>query len=120
MGCFSFMCKNSDRAVAYGDAVRLYLLKDGKVIEEMAGFYDSYGRVYSDKKRTEPFKWNMDWENVVDLIYNNDSGDGIAAVLECYANGIIPTDQSYDDENQGSGRRNGQGVIILEPYHKVY
>ena len=49
MGCFSFVCKESGLPVASssfsGDACRMYLLKDGKVIEEMRGHYDSYGRV---------------------------------------------------------------------------
>lgn len=124
MGCFSFLCKNSDLAVASssydGDAVRIYLLKDGKVIEEMGGFYDSYGRVFSDNECTDSFEWKMDWGDVVDLIYNNNSGDGLALVLECYANGIIPTEQSWDDDDQGWGPKNGEGAVILEPYHKVY
>jgi hypothetical protein len=124
MGCFSFLCKNSDLAVASssydGDAVRIYLLKGGKVIEEMGGFYDSYGRVFSDNECKDSFEWKMDWGDVVDLIYNSNSGDGLALVLECYANGIIPTEQSWGDDDQGWGPKNGQGAVILEPYHKVY
>jgi hypothetical protein len=124
MGCFSFLCKNSGEAVASssydGDAVRIYLLKGGKVIEEMGGFYDSYGRVFSDNECQDSFEWDMDWGDVVDLIYNSNSEDGLAVVLECYANGIIPTEQSEDDRDQGWGPKNGQGAVILEPYHKVY
>ena len=43
MGSFSFICKNSNNIVktsrvdGEGDAVYLYLLKNGKVIEEMYG-----------------------------------------------------------------------------------
>ena len=55
MGCFSFICKESNKAVASssfdGDAVRMYLLKNGKVIEEMRGHYDSYGRVFNPNIR---------------------------------------------------------------------
>ena len=47
MGCFSFVCKESGLPVASdsfsGDAVRMYLLENGKVREEMRGHYDSYG-----------------------------------------------------------------------------
>jgi hypothetical protein len=46
MGCFSYKCKNSGKAVASSsfdsDAVTIYLLK-GKVIEEMCEHTDSYG-----------------------------------------------------------------------------
>ena len=50
MGCFSFKCKESNKPVASssfdGDTVRMFLLKQGKVIEEMRGQYDSYGRCF--------------------------------------------------------------------------
>ena len=124
MGCFSFLCSNSGKAVASssfdGDAVRMYLLKGGKVIEEMGGFYDSYGRVFSDNECTESFKWDMKWGDVCDLMFNKNPKDGIAVVLECYANGVIPCVQSEDDEKQGWGKNNGKGAIIETPYHNVY
>ncbi len=121
MGCFSFKCKESGKAVASssfdGDAVRLYLIKDGKVIEEMVGHYDSYGRVFDGKG--DSFEWKKDWGEVVDSMYDG-TGDGIAAVLECYFTGEIPTTKSDDDPNQGWGKNHGKGAVIKEPYHKVY
>ena len=45
MGSFSFKCKESNKAISDGDACRIYLLKDGKVLEEMRGHYDTFGRV---------------------------------------------------------------------------
>jgi len=124
MGCFSFKCKNSGKAVASdsfsGDAVRMYLLKDGKVIEEMGGFYDSYGRVFSDNDCKDSFEWKMDWNDVCDLISNDNPKDGLAVVLECYANGVIPTEQSVGDENQGWGKYRGKGAVIENPYHNVF
>ena len=132
MGCFSFLCKVSGKAVASssfdGDAVRLYLLKDGKVIEEMRGHYDSYGRVFSTEKDPKDtsmtdftsFEWKMDWGEVVDLMFDPNESNGIAAVLECYFTGEIPTTRSDDDRDQGWGRNNGKGVKIEDPYHKVY
>ena len=122
MGCFSFMCKESGLPVASssfdGDAVRLYLLKDGEVIEEMVGHYDSYGRVFDGKG--DSFEWEMSWGDVCDLMFNTNEGDGIAVVLERHFNGTIPTTQSDSDPDQGWGEQNGGGVIIDEPYHKVF
>lgn len=122
MGCFSFMCKESGLPVASssfdGDAVRLYLLKDGEVIEEMFGHYDSYGQVFDGKG--DSFEWEMDWSDVCDLIFSTNESDGIAVVLERHFNGTIPTTQSESDPDQGWGEENGGGVIIDEPYHKVF
>lgn len=122
MGCFSFMCKESGKPAASssfdGDAVYLFLLKDGKVIEEMYGHYDSYGRVFD--KNGDSFQWNMDWSDVCDLIFNGNSGDGIALVLACNYSGKVPTTQSEDDPDQGWGEPNGCGLKVSEPYHKVY
>ena len=122
MGCFSFMCKESGLPIASssfdGDAVRLYLLKDGEVIEEMVGHYDSYGRVFDGKD--DSFEWEMDWSDVCDLIFSTNKSDGIAVVLERHFNGTIPTKQGEGDPDQGWGEENGGGVIIDEPYHKVF
>ena len=122
MGCFSFMCKESGLPIASssfdGDAVRLYLLKDGEVIEEMVGHYDSYGQVFDGKG--DSFEWEMDWSDVCDLIFSTNESDGIAVVLERHFNGTIPTTQSESDPDQGWGEENGGGVIIDEPYHKVF
>lgn len=124
MGCFSFICKESGLPVASssfdGDACRLYLLKDGEVIEEMRGHYDSYGRVFKDKQCEASFEWKMEWGKVCDLMFNGNSGDGIAVVLEKYFNGKIPTTISEGDPDQGWGKRNGGGKKIKEPIHIVY
>jgi len=121
MGCFSFLCKESGLPIASssfdGDACRLYLIEGGKVIEEMVGHYDSYGRVFDGNG--DSFEWEKDWGEIVDSMYDG-SGDGIAAVLECHYTGNIPTTRSEDDPEQGWGDKNGQDVFISEPYHKVY
>jgi hypothetical protein len=122
MGCFSFICKESGLPVASssfdGDAVRLYLLENGKVIEEMKGHYDSYGRVFDGQGGS--FEWKKDWGEIVDSMFNGKDGDGIAAVLECHFNGTIPTTQSEGDPDQGWGEDNGHDFVIDEPYHKIY
>lgn len=124
MGCFSFLCKESGLPVASdscsGDAVRMYLLKDGKLLEEMRGYYDSYGRVFKDAECTESFEWQMDWFQVVDLMFTPNEGDGIAVVLERYFTGVIPTTRSEGDPDQGWGKYNGGKAKIEEPVHLVY
>lgn len=123
MGCFSFICKESGLPVASssfdGDAVRMYLLKDGKVIEEMRGHYDSYGRVFKADKN-ESFQWKTEWNEVCDLMFTDNKGDGIAVILEKYFSGRIPTTQSDDDRNQGWGDENGGFVKIEQPMHIIY
>lgn len=123
MGCFSFICKESGMPVASdsfsGDAVRLYLLKNGKVIEEMRGHYDSYGRVFTDKTCEDSFEWKMDWHEVCDLMFDKDESNGIAAVLEQYFTGKIPTTRSEGDPDQGWGKKNGGRKKIKEPVHIV-
>ena len=123
MGCFSFICKESGLPVASdsfsGDAVRLYLLKNGKVIEEMHGHYDSYGRVFK-KNNDESFEWKMDWHDACELMFDKDESNGIAVVLEKYFTGNIPTTRSEQDPDQGWGDSNGDGVIIKNPIHIVY
>ena len=123
MGCFSFICKESGLPVASssfdGDACRLYLLKNGKVIEEMHGHYDSYGRVFK-KNNDESFEWKMDWSEVCKMMFDSNPGNGIAVVLEKYFTGNIPTTISEGDPEQGWGDSNGDGVIIENPIHIVY
>jgi hypothetical protein len=124
MGCFSFICKESGLPVASdsfsGDAVRLYLLKNGKVIEEMRGHYDSYGRVFKDRTYEYSFEWKMEWGMVCDLMFDKDESNGIAAVLEKYNTDNIPTTRSEGDPNQGWGKRSGGGKIIKDAIHIVY
>ena len=123
MGCFSFICKESGLPVASdsfsGDAVRMYLLKNGKVIEEMRGHYDSYGRVFTADKE-DSFEWKMKWGEVVDLMFHKDESNGVAVILEKYFNNMIPTTRSEGDPNQGWGKRNGGGKRIKEPVHIIY
>jgi hypothetical protein len=123
MGCFSFICKESGLPAASssfdGDACRMYLLKDGNVIEEMRGHYDSYGRVFT-KDKEDSFQWNLEWGKVVDLMFTPNEGDGMAVILEKYFNGNIPTTRSKSDPNQGWGEENGGNVVIEKPMHIVY
>lgn len=123
MGCFSFICKESEQPVCSsssdGDAVYLFLLKDGKVIEEMYGNYDSYGRVFSNSNLDDSFEWEMDWDDVVNLIFDDNKSNGIAAVLASEFTGDVPTTRSEDDPNQG-WEPMLYNFRVKEPYHKVY
>jgi hypothetical protein len=142
MGCFSFICKKSGEPVLSssfsGDAVHLFLLKEGKVIEHMYGNYDSYGRVFSDKKLktdksftdTTSFKWKMEWNDVCDLMFDDDESNGIAVILAPYwkEGDSYPTERSEDDPNQGWGEHmqligycgKDIGEKVETPFHKIY
>lgn len=117
MGCFSFICKKSKKAVLSssfdGDPVHLFLLKDGKVIEKMHGNYDSYGRVFDGKG--DSFEWKMDWGKVCDLMFSDDETNGIAAILDTYwkEGEPYPTTRSEDDPNQGWGHH---GELLSSTY----
>lgn len=125
MGCFSFLCKvcgepiNSDSI--RGQEVILFALKDGKVIQKMEGEYDSYGRVFSSEILKGELRNSIEWENpnpddpcsaddawgrVCDLMFSDNTGDGIAAIhKDCMKEGVemIPTTRSENDPNQGWG-----------------
>jgi len=123
MGCFSFKCKVSGKPIWSscfdGDACRMFLLKDGKVIEEMHGHYDSYGRVLKEDKM-ESFYWETPWNEVCDLMFSGDKSNGIAVVLDKHWNNQIPTTRSEDDPEQGWGKKNGGGIKVPNPYHVIH
>jgi hypothetical protein len=140
MGCFSFMCQKSGEPVLSssfsGDAVHLFLLKDGKVIEHMFGNYDSYGRVFKNEFRTDvshelhdSFEWEMNWHRVCDLMFYKDKSNGIAAILSPYwkEGDPYPTERSKDDPNQGWGEHgellgslsDNIDEWVENPYHKI-
>lgn len=135
MGCFSYLCNNSGKAALStsfnGSPCYLFLLKNGKVIEEMYGNYNSYAGVFK-KDLKGSYKWSMDWGDVCDLNFNSNDEDGIAMILAEHYGGIAPTSQSESDPNQGwgsyeegeddlMGDTSSDGFpIVSEPYHKVY
>lgn len=142
MGCFSFICKKSGKAALStsfdGSPVYMFLLKDGKVIEEMYGNYNSYGAVFGNGQREdvahelrESFEWQMDWHSVCDLMFDYDEGNGIAVILAEYYDGVHPTTKSESDPNQGWGGEDDDEDLMCDcssdkfqrvenPYHKVY
>lgn len=127
MGCFSFICQRSGEPVlsdsSSGDAVHLFLLQDGKVIEYMHGNYDSYGRVFG-------FEWSMDWDEVCKLMFQSDESNGIAAILGPFwkKGDSYPSVRSERDPNQGWGEHDytfiaehpGVESIIELPFHIVF
>ena len=135
MGCFSFLCTECGGAINSdsfsGEHARLALLVDGKVIEEMLGQYDSYGRVFNGEGHEgipgskipilpDSFEWKKEWGEVCDLIYDDNPRSGISAAhVDCITAGNVPTKVSKNDPNQGWGEynpRHTQG--ICESYHK--
>jgi len=82
MGCFSFKCKRTGKPALSssfdGTACHMFLLEEGKVIEEMFGNYNSYGRVFDGKDSS--LEWEMPWDSVCDLMFSRDTSNGIALV----------------------------------------
>jgi hypothetical protein len=124
MGCFSFICTECGEPVNNssfsGENVRLSLLEKGKVIEEMQGQYDSYGRVFD--KNGDSVEWSKDWGKVCDLMFDDDSNSGMSAAhVACIKDGYKPTKVSEDDPNQGWGEYNpihtANGV---ENFHRTF
>lgn len=133
MGCFSFICKECGKAILSnsfaGEDCKLFLLKEGKVIQTMEGEYDSYGRTFIDgtqvdkvnhklRKSSEwedPGKdfsendWKLSggrgrdpWHRVCDLMLHDNQENGIAAIhSKCFKE--VPKTRSEDDPNQGWG-----------------
>lgn len=112
MGCYSYICNISKKNVQEGEAVYLFLLKDGKVIEEQYGNYDLYGNV-------EGHEWRMDHNDVCNLHFSGHLGNGIAAIRAVVYNGEIPTVKSFDDPKQGTGHRKITKVESGASYHKI-
>ena len=117
-----------------------FLLKDGKVIEEMYGNYNSYGCVFSTGQLEDvrhelrnSFEWSMSWSSVCNLMFDHyNLGNGIAVILAEHYDGIHPTTRSEDDPNQGwggcdededdlmGGCSSDKFPRVENPYHKVY
>lgn len=115
MGCFSFICKECGEAVLSnsfrGQKVKLFLLKDGDVVQDMEGEYDSYGRVFTED-RSDSIHWDnpfpdkptdRPWGHVCDLMFDKDASNGIAAIHSKCFHGNIPTTRSEVNPNQGWG-----------------
>jgi len=111
MGCFSFMCKECGEPILSnsfrGQKVKLFLLKNGKIIERMEGEYDSYGRCFKEVKGDNidewSIHWKMDWDKVCNLMFKPNKENGIAAIHSKCWQQLFPKMRSEDDPNQGWG-----------------
>lgn len=131
MGCFSFICKKCGKGINSssfdGENVRLSLLEKGKVIEEMQGAYDSYGRVFGPTKDpndtsftdTSSFEWKKEWEEVCDLMFDSDESNGICATHVFCGPEEAPTKRSEDDPDQGWNKIKSYHRGNCEVYHKI-
>jgi len=132
------MCKKTGESVLSssfnGDAVHLFLLYKGKVIEHMYGNYNSYGQVFQTKLDTsvkhelyKSFEWKMDWGDICELQFSTDKSSGIAAILDIAFDGELPTEKSKDDPNQGWGKHGELmgstskkiAKRVKNPFHKI-
>lgn len=135
MGCFSFKCKKCGKGINSssfdGENVRLSLLDKGKVIEEMQGAYDSYGRVFGTTKdpndhsftATSSLEWKKEWGEVCDLMFEGRNDSGISAIhVNCLgkdAANYVPTEKSDDDPDQGWNKIKSFHRGPCEVYHKI-
>lgn len=121
MGCFSFMCKKCGESIKSnsfrGQKAKLFLLKEGKVIQEMEGEYDSYGRVFIDGTQYEgverdlmkSIEWYVpdegieEWDDACNLMFDPNTANGIAAIHSQCFTGEIPAKRSAGDPDQGWG-----------------
>lgn len=131
------MCKECGKPVLSnsftGQKVKLYLLRDSKILQEMEGEYNSYGSVFVDGTQRgdiqhelrESLYWNdpdpdtplddydqksldkgdkdVYWHRVCNMHFTNNKSEGFAAIHSKCFKGNIPVYQSEDDPNQGWG-----------------
>ncbi len=116
MACFSYICPVCGKGILStsfsGERCTLFLLVDGKVVEQMTGEYDSYGSVFNEKNNGgDVITWTaMDWDEICDLQFGGNRSSGIAAIhARCKPDGYVPTVRSKDDPNQGWG----EGLRLL-------
>lgn len=115
-----------------GEDCIMYLLQGGKVMDKMEGDYNSYGACFRPSGELDPdnphglklsqlWEWQIStpatvsesgyertseregWSRMCNLMFNDNAGDGIAAVHKCCDTGNIPTITSLSDPNQGWG-----------------
>ena len=132
MGSFSFKCSVSGEPVnsdsQSGEVVYIFLLREGKILEEMYGMYDSYGHAFTRSKYScsnpwimKSFEWKMPWSEVCDLMFDDNADSGLMMIKEKYYDGLhgLTLKQSQSDPNQGDGN-----YIRLptksKPYHVVH
>ena len=116
MGSFSYMCQRSGKPVNRYDRCYLFLVIGGEIKETMYGNYDGYGRVLSKSRGYKYFNWDKHWDDIVNIHFNDNNNDGIAAILADHYDGIPPTEQSEYDDYQGFGRPTNK-LRIKAPYH---
>lgn len=118
MGCFSFLCLECGKGILSnsfkGERVKLFYLRDNKVIEQIEGEYDSYGGVFIDGTQCadvkHPLRQRRMWEHQEDIsestesfFYGGNRSWGIAAIHSRCFTGMLPTCCSENDPDQGWG-----------------
>lgn len=79
MGCFSYLCNECGKGILSnsfrGELVKLFYIKDGKVIEQMQGEYDSYGCVFIEGTQCKdvkyPLRESQRWEHDEEIRKDN-------------------------------------------------
>jgi len=124
MGCFSYLCNVCGKPINStsfaGENARLSLIENGKIIEEMQGQYDSYGRTFDENMESVEWK-SKDWGDIVDMHFDGNPKNGISAAhVHCIQKSPdYPITKSEDDPDQGWGRLKTYHMGKCETYHKI-
>lgn len=140
MGCFSYKCQNCGKGVLSssfgGEKVKIFLLKDSKVIQQMEGEYNSYGAVFKNNTQEKEVlhrlrksvEWKpIDksntrddaWSQICDEMFSEDISNGLAFIhTKCFT-GDIPVVRSARDPNQGWGDEDDDGEYFSSTSSKV-
>lgn len=133
MGNFSFIAKNTQRAIKnpwrFKTLCELQYIKDGKVVEKMRGIYSGYGSVSFDEpfrhEVLEPLtgewkdvsndsrsksvhfdgeKWVTDtWDEIVARMFSDDGVDGMAAYELSNLDEVVPLATERSKDDPGQG-----------------
>lgn len=110
----SYICKECNKPITHdylcGQKLKLFLLKEGKVIETMEGEYNGKDAVLDPSFKgnyhpqfPESLEWQSHFDERGDLMFHNDKSNGMAAIhSECWK-GVAPTERSDFDPDDGHG-----------------
>ena len=109
MGCFSYLCNICGEPILSdsfnGELVVLFRVRDGVLVEAMAGPYDSYGRCFKEDL-LESYQWIEEWNKMCNVHLDPTTTDGEVAVHQRCLLRYFPFISSDRDPEQGWGYNN--------------
>ena len=126
MGNFSYLCSTCNESIKEGhprgQLTYMYLLVNGKVIEELHGEYNGYGGVFDTNGKD--VNWSQDHYEITGLVADDpvslaQGDDGVAAYHQECKPTKTPTKPSFNDPEQGWGKFEHPEIPYKSHYHKV-